>query len=207
MLLRLVASAERSASIRWRRPSWKAAQADGLALASTGFRGHPRSRLAGDGGRAGRAGRQPQADAGQRRRRSTGWATRGRALAGAGRTVVYAAVDGQAAGMIAIADALRPTAREAVAELQQLGRAGRHADRRQPGHGRAHRRRAGHRDRLRRGAAGPEGGQGQGAAGAGQAGGDGRATASTTRPRWPRPTWASPSAPAPTWPWRPPTWC
>ncbi len=33
------------------------------------------------------------------------------------------------------------------------------------------------------------------------------ATASTTRPRWPRPTSASPSAPAPTWPSRRPTWC
>ena len=33
------------------------------------------------------------------------------------------------------------------------------------------------------------------------------ATASTTRRRWPRPMWASPSAPAPTWPSRRRTWC
>ena len=42
-------------------------------------------------------------------------------LAGAGRTVVYAAVDGKAAGIIAIADALRPTSRQAVEELRKLG--------------------------------------------------------------------------------------
>lgn len=42
-------------------------------------------------------------------------------LEGAGRTVVYAAVDGEPAGIIAIADAIRPTSRQAVAELQKLG--------------------------------------------------------------------------------------
>jgi len=42
-------------------------------------------------------------------------------LEGAGRTVVYAAVDGQAAGLIAIADALRPNAAAAVAALKKLG--------------------------------------------------------------------------------------
>ncbi|OJV93023.1 MAG: copper-translocating P-type ATPase [Chloroflexi bacterium 54-19] len=42
-------------------------------------------------------------------------------LEGAGRTVVYAAVDGQAARLIAIADAIRPTSRQAVAELKRLG--------------------------------------------------------------------------------------
>jgi P-type Cu2+ transporter len=42
-------------------------------------------------------------------------------LAGEGRTIVWAAVDGRAAGLIAIADAPRPTAAEAVAELKALG--------------------------------------------------------------------------------------
>ena len=42
-------------------------------------------------------------------------------LEGAGRTVVYAAVDGQPAGIIAIADAIRPTSRQAVEELTRLG--------------------------------------------------------------------------------------
>jgi len=43
------------------------------------------------------------------------------ALEGAGRTVVYAAVDGEFAGMIAIADAVRPNAKRAVESLTQMG--------------------------------------------------------------------------------------
>ncbi len=46
---------------------------------------------------------------------------RASSLEGAGRTVVYAAVDGKPAGIIAIADAIRPTSRQAVEELQRLG--------------------------------------------------------------------------------------
>lgn len=46
---------------------------------------------------------------------------RAAALEGAGRTVLYAAVDGQAAGIIAIADAIRPTSRQAVEALHRLG--------------------------------------------------------------------------------------
>ena len=42
-------------------------------------------------------------------------------MAGAGRTVVHVAVDGKAAGLIAIADAPRETAAEAVAALEELG--------------------------------------------------------------------------------------
>ncbi len=42
-------------------------------------------------------------------------------LEGAGRTVVFVAVDGVAAGLLAIADAVRPSARQAVAELNKLG--------------------------------------------------------------------------------------
>jgi Cu2+-exporting ATPase len=46
---------------------------------------------------------------------------RAAALEGAGRTVVYTAIDGQAAGVIAVADALRPTARQTIDELHRLG--------------------------------------------------------------------------------------
>jgi Cu2+-exporting ATPase len=42
-------------------------------------------------------------------------------LAGEGRTVVWVAVDGRAAGLLAIADAPRPTSREAVAALREAG--------------------------------------------------------------------------------------
>jgi Cu2+-exporting ATPase len=42
-------------------------------------------------------------------------------LEGAGRTVVYTAVDGKPAGIFAIADAIRPTSRLAVEELRKLG--------------------------------------------------------------------------------------
>ncbi|MEQ1854918.1 MAG: copper-translocating P-type ATPase [Longimicrobiales bacterium] len=42
-------------------------------------------------------------------------------LEGAGRTVVYAAVDGRVAGIVAVADALRPTARPTVEALRKRG--------------------------------------------------------------------------------------
>jgi P-type Cu2+ transporter len=42
-------------------------------------------------------------------------------LEGAGRTVIYAAVDGQFAGLIAIADAVRPNAKQAVETLTSMG--------------------------------------------------------------------------------------
>jgi len=48
-------------------------------------------------------------------------AQRAEALASEGRTVVHVSVDGRAAALIAIADAPRDTAREAVAALKELG--------------------------------------------------------------------------------------
>ena len=45
---------------------------------------------------------------------------------------MFVAVDGKAAGIIAVADTLKEHSKEAVAELQALGLRGRHADRRQP---------------------------------------------------------------------------
>jgi Cu2+-exporting ATPase len=50
-----------------------------------------------------------------------GLGERAASLEGAGRTVIYAAVDGHPAGLIAIADAIRPTSRQAVEELGKLG--------------------------------------------------------------------------------------
>jgi Cu2+-exporting ATPase len=49
------------------------------------------------------------------------YAQRADALEGAGRTVIYAALDGKFAGMIAIADAVRPNAKHAVEKLTQMG--------------------------------------------------------------------------------------
>jgi Cu2+-exporting ATPase len=46
---------------------------------------------------------------------------RGDDLQGAGRTIIYAAVDGYPAGVIAVADALRPTSRSTIEELQRMG--------------------------------------------------------------------------------------
>ena len=42
-------------------------------------------------------------------------------LADAGKTAMFAAIDGQAAGLIAVADTLKPNSRAAVAELKKLG--------------------------------------------------------------------------------------
>ncbi len=42
-------------------------------------------------------------------------------LAGTGKTPMFVAVDGQAAGLLAVADAIKPTAREAVRQLQARG--------------------------------------------------------------------------------------
>ena len=50
-----------------------------------------------------------------------GYGEQASSLEGAGRTVVYAALDGAFAGMIAIADAVRPNARLAVEKLTEMG--------------------------------------------------------------------------------------
>ncbi|HYG69045.1 MAG TPA: copper-translocating P-type ATPase, partial [Anaeromyxobacteraceae bacterium] len=48
-------------------------------------------------------------------------AGRAEALSAAGRTVVFAAVDGALAGLLAVADPIRPTSRKAVARLRRMG--------------------------------------------------------------------------------------
>ncbi|MBZ0157055.1 MAG: copper-translocating P-type ATPase [Alphaproteobacteria bacterium] len=50
-----------------------------------------------------------------------GLGERAAGLEGAGRTVVYAAVDGEPAGIVAIADTIRPTSRQTVEELRKRG--------------------------------------------------------------------------------------
>ena len=46
---------------------------------------------------------------------------RGAELQGAGRTIVYSAIDGRVAGVIAVADALRPSAKQTIEELHRMG--------------------------------------------------------------------------------------
>ena len=46
---------------------------------------------------------------------------RGDELQGAGRTIVYSAFDGRVAGVIAVADALRPSAKQTIDELHRMG--------------------------------------------------------------------------------------
>ena len=48
-------------------------------------------------------------------------ATRGAELQGAGRTIVYSAFDGRMAGVIAVADALRPSAKDTIDALHRMG--------------------------------------------------------------------------------------
>ena len=120
-LLRLVASAERSSEHPLAQAVVEEAKERGLALTDpAGFEAIPGHGLrATVGGRTLLVGnRKLMQDSGVH---LDGLGGRAADLQGAGRTVVYAAVDGQAAGIVAIADALRPTAKQAVSELRQLG--------------------------------------------------------------------------------------
>ena len=94
-------------------------------------------------------------------------------LQGDGRTVVHVSQAARVIGLIAIADAIRPTSKAAVAKLRERRHRSGDADRRQRGHGQAHRRGSRHRQRVGRRAAGPEGREGEGAAGHGEEGRDG----------------------------------
>jgi Cu2+-exporting ATPase len=69
-----------------------------------------------------------------------------------GRTPVFVAVDGRAAGLVAVADTVKPSSRaNRRRALAAIGHRGGDDDRRQPPHRRGGRARAGHRARLRRG--------------------------------------------------------
>jgi Cu2+-exporting ATPase len=120
-LLTLAASAEQSSEHPIAQAIVQLARERGLVLAdATGFEA-----IAGHGLRATVNGRRILSG-NHKLMRDNGIALgvlgeRAAALEGAGRTVVYTAIDGQAAGVIAVADALRPTARQAIDELHRLG--------------------------------------------------------------------------------------
>ena len=71
-----------------------------------------------------------------------------------GATALYLAIDGRHAGIIAIADPIKQTAPDALRRLRSLGLRHRHADRRQPLHGRGRRAPPGYWRGRRRGVAG-----------------------------------------------------
>ncbi len=120
-LLRLTASAEQSSEHSLAQAVVQAAEARGIALTDAGgFEAVPghglRARVDGRDLLVGN--RKLMRDAGVE---MGGLAERAAELEGAGRTVVQVAVDGQPAGLVAIADAVRASAREAIAELSRLG--------------------------------------------------------------------------------------
>ena len=120
-VLALVASAEQSSEHPVAQAIVQYARGRGLALSNAG----EFEAVAGHGLRASVNGRR-LLTGNRKLMRDNGvelgvLADRAAALEGAGRTVVFGAVDGRAAALIAVADALRPTAREAVDELRKLG--------------------------------------------------------------------------------------
>ena len=123
----------------------------------------------------------------------------------AGRTAIAVGWDGEARAVLAVADTVKPTSAEAVAALEGARPAPGAADRRQRGHRPRGRRRGRHRRGDRRGAPGRQGRGHRAACRPTAAWSRWSATASTTRPRSPRPTSGWRSAPAPTSRSRPPT--
>jgi Cu2+-exporting ATPase len=120
-LLRLVASAEQSSEHPLAQAIVDKAKAQNLKLEDvTGFEAIP-----GLGMKANVAGKALLV--GNRKLMSDNkvpmdvYEERAASLEGAGHTVVYAAADGQFAGMIAIADAVRPNAKLAIEKLTKMG--------------------------------------------------------------------------------------
>ena len=120
-LLRLAASAERSSEHPLASAVVDAAAERGLILAdATDFQAVPGHGL--DAKVVGRAVLVGNAKLMRDRGVSFDvFASRAEDLEGAGRTVVRIAVDGEAAGLLAIADAVRPTAKETIDRLHALG--------------------------------------------------------------------------------------
>jgi Cu2+-exporting ATPase len=119
--LRLVGSVEQSSEHPLARAVVKYAQERELTLANaTGFEG-----IAGHGlrgvvdGRTILVGNRKLMEDG--RIPIDGLANRASELQGAGRTVFFAAIDGRPGGIIAIADAIRPSSRRAIEELHARG--------------------------------------------------------------------------------------
>jgi Cu2+-exporting ATPase len=120
-LLRLVAGAERDSEHPLAQAIVNAARAGGIDLPmADGFTAVP-----GEGALAGVEGKRVVAGNGRLLAREgvslDGLAKRAAELAGQGRTTIQVALDGRAAGVIAIADAPRETARDAIAALAELG--------------------------------------------------------------------------------------
>ena len=120
-LLRLVASAEQSSEHPLAQAIVDKAKAQNLVLeVATGFEAIP-----GHGMKATVAGKTLLVGNRKLMRDNNivldGHGERAASLEGAGRTVVYAAMDGKFAGMIAIADAVRPNAKLAVEKLTIMG--------------------------------------------------------------------------------------
>jgi P-type Cu+ transporter len=125
-------------------------------------------------------------------------------LSAEGKTPMYVAVDDKPAGVISVADTIKEGSAEAIAEFRRLGiepvmitgdnRRIAEAIAKQVGIGRVRPRSFPGTRRKRSRSCRPRAKRSPWSA-----------TASTTRRRWPGPTWASPSGRAPTWPSRPPT--
>ena len=120
-LLALVAAAERESEHPIAQAIVDAARARSLTLpAATSFQAVPgHGALAVVGGRRLAIGNQRLLD--REQISLDGLGPRATELAGAGRTTVQVAIDGEIAGLIAIADAPRDSAAAAVAALKQLG--------------------------------------------------------------------------------------
>jgi Cu2+-exporting ATPase len=120
-MLRLLASAEASSEHPLAQAVVKSAEARGLELSKTeGFQAIPGhgAEATVDGLHVLFGNRKLMSD---RDIELGGLVERAEAMEGAGRTVVYVAIDGKLAGLIAIADAVRPSARQAVQNLQAQG--------------------------------------------------------------------------------------
>jgi Cu2+-exporting ATPase len=120
-LLRLVAAVERSSEHPLAEAIVRRAEQDGLPqVPATGFENVP-----GHGAVATVEGRRVAVGNLRLLQRDRvelgGLGARRQELAAGGQTVVVAAVDGRAAGLVAIADAPRPTAKAAVQALHELG--------------------------------------------------------------------------------------
>lgn len=120
-LLQLAASAESGSEHPLAQAVIKAAQAEGLktlpmsdfeAIPGHGLRARVDGRMVLIGNRKLMRDQQVSLD---------GLAAQADALSGAGRTVIYAAVENRAAGLLAVADEVRAGAREVVAALEKLG--------------------------------------------------------------------------------------
>ncbi len=153
-----------------------------------GLRGDPWPRGERHGRRPRRAARQRQADAQAQRRCRCPRQRPGSAWPDEGKTPMYVAIDGKAAGLVAVADTVKPDSRVGDCRAQAPGPRGGHDHRRQPAHRGRHRPRGRSRPGAGRGAARRQGARGAEAAARGQERRRWSATASTTPRHSPRPT-------------------